>query len=383
MDPILVNRRRFLMGMAAGGVGLGWAAGASAAAADGARPLLVVVLRGGMDGLAAVPAVGDPDFAQARGAVGEGEVGPRLEGPFALHRSLSPWGELWDDGDLLVAHGVGLPYRGRSHFDAQDMVGSGESRPMRSDTGWLGRALHRVGGHAVAVGRSVPLLLRGPDGSARPASVDPTRRSRRDEGRLVAVREAMGGDALLSSALEEAISTRATLDRLGSGRARDLSDTLATTARLMALPEGPQVASLELDGWDTHARQGPVLERLLGDLAKGIVAFRDADAELWSRSMVLVVTEFGRTVHGNGTDGTDHGVGAAAFALGGAVDGGRVVADWRGLAAGSLVDGRDVPVTTDLRGLFAGALVSQLGLSEGEALESFPERGELSVVPLS
>jgi uncharacterized protein (DUF1501 family) len=192
----------------------------------------------------------------------------------------------------------------------------------------------------------------------------------------------MQGDPLLSSALEEALATRATLDRLGSGRARNLSESLATTARLMALPGGPQVASLELDGWDTHTRQRSVLDRLLAELAEGIVAFRDADRELWSRAMVLVVTEFGRTVHGNGTDGTDHGVGTAAFALGGAVDGGRVVADWRGLAESSLVDGRDLPVAIDLRGIFAGALVAQLGLSEGEALEVFPGGRELAVVPV-
>jgi len=372
-----IDRRRFLMGLAAGSVGLAWSP-AHAAATGG--PLLVIVLRGGLDGLAAVPAPGDPSFATARGAAGDVPMGPLLDDTFALHPSLASWQALWDDRDLLVAHGVGLPYARRSHFDAQDMLGSGLPQPMASETGWLGRAVHEAGGQGVAVGRAVPLLLRGPGGVR---SVDPTRRSRRDEGRLEAVRASLAADPVLGTALEDALDMRATLDRLGGGRARDLADTLATTAKLMALPDGPRVASLELDGWDTHSRQGPVLEKLLAELAEGVVAFRDADPTLWKRAMVLVVTEFGRTVAGNGTDGTDHGVGGVAFALGGAVDGGRVLADWRGLGPDALVDGRDLPATTDLRALFAGALVSQLGLSEGRALDAFPGSGDLRPVGLT
>ncbi len=375
-----MDRRQFLMEMAAGSVGLAWT-GAHAAEVGG--PLLVLVLRGALDGLAAVPAVGDPHFATARGALADVPVGPKLDGTFALHEKLAVWKELYQQGDLLVVHGTGLPYAERSHFDAQDMLDSGMPRPTRSDSGWLGRALAHGEGRAVAVGQGVPLMLRTPEGVTRPTSVDPQRRSRVHASRLVGVRDTLAADPLLGGALEEALATRATLDRLGAGRARDLPSTLATTAKLMALPDGPQVATMALDGWDTHARQQGVLDRLLGDLGSGLLAFRDADRDLWRRAMVLVVTEFGRTVRGNGTEGTDHGVGGVAFVAGGAVRGKRVLADWRGLAEAELLDGRDLPVTTDLRGVFAGALVAQLGLTEGQALEVFPGSEGVAAVSLT
>jgi len=367
MNPTM-NRRAFL---AALGASAALPSVALATAETDAR-LVVVLLRGGVDGLAMVPATADPHFRAARGTAAPESDGLPLDGPFALHPSLAPLLPLWERHELLVAHAVGLPYQQRSHFDAQDMLETGFDRPLASDSGWLNRALSAAGraSPAMAVGRHVPLMLRGP---ARATSVDPSRRSRLTPERIAHVRDVLADDPLLAAAIDEGLATRALVDAVTVRRSRDLDTQAATVAQLLARADGPRVAVFDVGGWDTHTSQDRTLERQLAQLAQGLAAFADADPTTWQQTMVVVVSEFGRTVAGNGTGGTDHGSGGAALVLGGAVHGKRVVADWPGLRPGDLLEGRDLRTTTDVRSLLKGVLQAQLGLADDVlAAEVFP-----------
>lgn len=343
----------------------------AAAAADAPR-FVFVILRGGLDGLTAAPAVGDPAFAEARGALGQfvGEPLP-LQGPFALNPLLPQLHALYVRGEAAVLHAVGLPYRERSHFDAQQVLESGGSRPHEITTGWLGRALAARGGSvpaikAVALETAVPLVLRGP------VDVDTWAPSTLPEpgAELVARLEMLyRSDPSLSQALARARGLRAEpgMAEGMSGRAgagRNAAQALAAKAAEF-LQRGSQVAVLDMGGWDSHANQAApngatsnnlrTLDAALAALHQGLQV-----GDLWQRSVVLVATEFGRQVSINGTQGTDHGSGGAAFLLGGAVRGGRVVADWPGLAPKDRFEGRDLRITTDLRAVWRSILGQHL-----------------------
>jgi uncharacterized protein (DUF1501 family) len=354
-----ISRRSALLGATAG---LLCAPLLATASVPTERRLVVMLLRGGLDGLAAVPAPGDPSHAEARGdAAVEGAL-PLRGTLFALHPSLGPLLPLWEAGELAVVHAACCPYQDRSHFDAQNVLENGTERPFGADSGWLNRALAARGGEgsSLAAARSIPLLLRGP---ARTANADPKRPPRIDDGLLAQVRELYAGDPLLGRNLEDALEIEALVAR-HRDPSREDSDGLRTLGRVLSDEQGPAVAVLERGGWDTHTGQRAALDRQLRELGEGLLALRDGLGARWRQTAVLVVTEFGRKVQGNGTGGTDHGVGGAALLLGGAVLGGQVVADWPGLAPSELLDQRDLRPTTDLRAIFAGVLKDHLGLEE-------------------
>jgi uncharacterized protein (DUF1501 family) len=325
-------------------------------------PLLVtVVLRGAMDGLHAIPAPGDPHYARARGklALPHGALLP-LEGPFAAHPALAelmPW---YADGDLLVVHAAGMPYRGRSHFDGQDHLESALA-DRSPDTGWLGRALAAMPTppKALAVGARTPLILQG---APRATAIQPLSTSEVDAGFSRAMAQLYGGDPLLGPAMEAALEAEALLDRQALRRGGDeVVRTFAAAGTLLS--RDYTVATLEVGGWDTHARQGELegqLANRLKQLAAGLVALRGSLGHRWDRTVVVVMTEFGLTVGANGTGGTDHGTGGIALLAGGAVNGGRVLADWPGLSSSALLDGRDLRPTTDLRAVLGGVLLDHL-----------------------
>jgi uncharacterized protein (DUF1501 family) len=396
MTPI---RRRLLQTLLAGAAAP-WASLSVAAGADvrhgrfGVNRFVFFVLRGGLDGLTAVPAVGDPAFAGARGTLGQFAEAPlRLDDTFALHPLLPGLHASYGRGELAVLHAVGLPYRERSHFDAQQVLESGGTRPYELATGWLGRSLAASGSRtlkAVALETAVPLVLRGP------AEVDTWAPSRLPEpdADLVARLEAMyRNDPALSQALlrARALREQPTMAGMGgtdaAGAGRGAVVALARKAAHF-LQRGSQVAVLEMGGWDSHANQAlpnGALSNNLRTLDAALDALRDGlQAEgTWSRSVVLVATEFGRAVAVNGTQGTDHGTGGAAFVLGGAVQGGRVLADWPGLAPAQRHEGRDLRVTTDLRAALRGLLADHLGVPRG-ALDRdvLPGTGALAALPL-
>lgn len=390
-SPSHPTRRRWLAqaaaasaaGLLPAGARLAW----SAPAAAEAPRLVLVLLRGGLDGLSAVPAPGDAAFAAARGPLAQ-TAEPALplgDGFFALHPALARLQALYQQQELLVLHAVGLPYRERSHFDAQQLLESGGQRPFDLDSGWLGRALAQTGGPAargMAFQPAVPLALRGH------AGVDTWTPTRRDNAPPEALADLAGRvgrlyaqDGLLAPAFERAWQLHsAALPTLAPGMAgmgamapggaaaiARWAELGRQAARFIAAPDGPQATVLEMGGWDSHANQNNQLanglanlDALLGMLRDGLAASASGGNNVWQRSLVLVVTEFGRTVTINGTQGTDHGSGAAAFVLGGAVAGGRVLADWPGLAPAQRFEGRDLRASTDLRALFKTALHLQL-----------------------
>ncbi len=393
------SRRDFLSAGLKLGVSSALAAalpGVSFAAVPGAAPFVVVILRGALDGLAAVPPYGDPDYASARGPIaiarpGDAKGALDLDGFFGLHPALPLLHERYRAGELLVVHATASGYRERSHFDGQNVLENGGDKPSGTASGWLNRALGAAAAERVtglALGQNVPLILRGPVpvGSWAPSALpevepelverlrdlysnDPTLASRLDEGTRI--------DALADG---EMAADGDTMRRAKGGGIERLKAIAETAGRMMAAADGPRVAVFDAGGWDTHAGEGGAEGQLagrLGGLDKVLDALRAGLAAEWSRTSVLVCTEFGRTVRVNGTRGTDHGTGAAAFVLGGAVRGGRVLADWPGLAERHRYEGRDLKPTTDLRAVAKGLLAAQLSIPERALADVFPGTGQL------
>lgn len=413
--PSALARRGFLqLGAAATGLlGLGladgpWARLALAASPAGAAKarsgatrdarVVMVLLRGGMDGLFAVPPVGDPDFRNARGPLAEYPQAPLpLNSFFGLHPALSALHAMYGQGEAAVLQAVGLAYSGRSHFDAQQLLESGGSRPYELDTGWLGRALGLQQGRGLAMNTVVPLALRGannPDTWAPSSMPEPSAELVERLTRLYSADPAMAAALERARALHLDADMAAAMGKgtTATGRAaagRGAFESLARkAAEFMVAPNGPQAAVLELGGWDSHAGMtnpnGPLVNNLR-QLDAGLAALREGlqPGGVWGRTVVVVASEFGREVAVNGTLGSDHGTGGAAFVLGGAVKGGRVIADWPGLAVKQRFEGRDLRTTTDLRSVLAGVLTDHLGVS-GAHIKSrvFPGAANLQTVQL-
>jgi uncharacterized protein (DUF1501 family) len=296
--------------------------------------------------------------------------------------------EQWPQRQLALLHAVATPYRERSHVDAQDVLESGHARPHAAQSGWLNRALAglprapgaplpRQAGVALASG--VPLVMRGP---SEVASWSPSRLPQLGDDTLERLADLYAGDALLSRRLADATAAQALAgegeaDMAGrrAGGMAQLAQAARTAAGFLLRADGPRVAVLETTGWDTHANQGEAQGALAARLTALDAGLRTLQQELgvaWRHTAVLVVTEFGRTVAFNGTRGTDHGTGSAAFLLGGAVRG-QVVADWPGLSPGALYQGRDLAATLDLRDIQAALLQQHLHIDQGFiAREVFP-----------
>jgi uncharacterized protein (DUF1501 family) len=372
------SRRRFLIG-----------AGALAATATipnalfaytgGSSRLVVVILRGALDGLAAVPPYGDPDYAGlhrelAIAAPGGPDGALALNNTFGLHPALSFLHERFAAGELVVFDAVSSPYRDRSHFDGQNVLENGLAKPIGTADGWLNRALAalprgsgRSGDRAVAISQNVPLILRG---EAPVISKSPQATPDVDEDLLARLADLYSKDDWFSARLSEAQQTEKMVD--GAADSNAMSKEAAKAAypnrvgavarmasELMRSDGGPEIAVIEASGWDTHANQGGAkgtLATRLAGLDQGLKSLADGLGPLWPQTAVLVVTEFGRTAAVNGTRGTDHGTGGCAFLLGGAVRGGQVIADWPGLHRTALLDNRDLKPTLDLRSVFKAVL---------------------------
>lgn len=381
----MTTRRHFVRGL---GIGSALAAAgpvrwAFAHAATEKR-LVVVVLRGALDGLAAVPPYADRDYAQARGSLalpapGTADGPIDLDGRFALHPALAPLQPLYQARELLVVHAVAGPYRARSHFDGQDVIENGTDRPRGAGDGWLNRALGVMGGAerrlGLAVGQTVPAIL---SGAVPVAAWAPRRMPELGEDFLGRLEALYALDRTLGPAFVEGRKAQAMSDDVlgpeemggtGKGGGRGpvtLRIAAAAVGKLLAAGDGPRIAVLEMGGWDTHANQGTLGGRLtpvLAALGQGLVGLQEAmGPAAWRQTVVLTMTEFGRTVAVNGTGGTDHGTASVALLLGGAINGARVLADWPGLGVGKLFEGRDLAPTTDLRAIAKAILRDHLGL---------------------
>jgi uncharacterized protein (DUF1501 family) len=355
---------------------------------------VVVILRGALDGMSAVQPYGDPAFASLRGPLALPQPGAAggvldLGGFFGLHPALAHLHAMYAAGEALPVHAVAGHYRSRSHFEAQDYLESGADQRLMS--GWLNRAvgaMQTAPGHelALSVGLSAPLMLRGP-APVEAWAPDHFAQPEADlYARLISISQQ---DPVIGPALAEGVRQRGLSGTaMGAGAPdpkhdHDFQALAAAAGRLLAAPAGPRVAVLEIGGWDTHAAQVRRLATQLKQLDEGLGALRASLGDAWRHTMVVAVTEFGRTARVNGTQGTDHGTAGAAFVLGGAVAGGRVLADWPGLGAGRLFEDRDLAPTLDVRALLKGALADHLGLSPTSLAGVFPGSGSVTPVKLS
>jgi uncharacterized protein (DUF1501 family) len=370
-----------------------------ARAADGRDPrLVVVILRGALDGLATVAPVGDPDYADLHGAIALTSDGPHaalmLDSFFALHPSMPEFARMYREKQAAVIHAVSTPYRDRSHFDGQDVLESGFAGPGRVQSGWLNRALEalpkgervRMG---LAIGATTPLVLRG---SAPTVGWTPAALPQADDDTAARLVELYNHrDPALASALSQGLQLEKSAlgddmkPKPGTNNAGAMRLVARGAAKLMAADDGPRIAALAFDGWDTHANEGgPVgrLAQLLSGLDGALAEFESGLGERWRDTVVVVATEFGRTARINGTQGTDHGTGTIALLAGGAVKGGRVISDWPGLKPNSLYEGRDLAPTTDLRAVLKGVLHDHLGLAERVLAQAvFPDSALVRAMP--
>ena len=359
---------------------------------------VLVILRGALDGLAAVPPLGDRDYGELRRELAlhaPGETGGALplNGFFGLHPSLAFLHECYAARELIVLHALASPYRERSHFDGQDVLENGTPRPHALQSGWLNRALAAAPAPAareagVSLGQNVPLVMRGP---AAVTSWSPSKLMALDEDTLSRITELYAGDALLATRLADALAANTiaagdegeagmmapqTTPAAVRGKAR-YAEVVRAAAGFLRREDGPKVAVFDTSGWDTHANEGGAQGQLaarLGELDAGLATLRQELGPAWKDSAVLLLTEFGRTAAVNGTRGTDHGTATAGFLFGGAVAGGRVIADWPGLSAHALYQGRDLAPTLDVRSVLKGILTEHLAVSS-RALEQsvFPD----------
>ncbi|WP_158807413.1 DUF1501 domain-containing protein [Beijerinckia sp. L45] len=374
------------------------------ASAAGARDprLVVIILRGALDGLASVGPVGDPDYVGLHGPLAlqfdGAHPGLPLDGFFALNPGMPVFARMYREKSALVVHATATNYRERSHFDGQDVLESGMPGPGFTESGWLNRAIAalpqgdrvgRLGG--LAIGAATPLVLRG----AAPVvgwapEVIPTA-SDELARRVLALYE--DSDPLLARAMSQGLQVDRIAardmgadrrDKGGPGSPAGMRQAAQGAARLIAADDGPRVAALAFEGWDTHAGEGGAtgrLMQLLGGLDGAFDAFQTGLGAKWADTAIIAITEFGRTAKVNGTVGTDHGTGTVAFLAGGAIKGGRVVADWPGLKEAQLFEKRDLAATTDLRAVLKGLLADQFGLSPAVLGESvFP--GTIGVRPM-
>jgi uncharacterized protein (DUF1501 family) len=395
----MIPTRRQILQAVAVCVALPFAPRAVLAAAPTERRLVVILLRGALDGLAAVPPLGDKRYRELRGSLALPAVGEEggclaLDGVFALHPALAAIHPYWAKGELLFVHAAGNGYRTRSHFDAQDLMETGLAAKTGQSDGWLNRALgvlqpvsgdRRLG---IAVGGAVPLLLRG---KTRVASWEPPGLAAASPEFLTLLAGLYAGDPLLGPALGDGLRGKSmSAAVLGEDGKRgpqgfgpkSFKPIAETAGRLLAAPDGPRIAALEMSGWDTHVGQGSTAGRLaqnLTGLADGLQALATALGPAWRDTVVVAVTEFGRTVAVNGTGGTDHGTASVALVMGGAVRGGAMRGDWPGL--GQLEENRDLRVATDARAVLKSVLRDHVGIDRA-ALDQrvFPDAGALKPV---
>jgi uncharacterized protein (DUF1501 family) len=356
--------------------------------------LVFVLLRGGFDGLAAVVPYGDPDYRSLRGsfAYAESEL-TTLDDTFGLAPGLSPLRPLWESNELAVIHAMAIPHRTRSHFDGQAVLETGLDRPAGSSDGWLNRLLQVMSGRraGIAIAAGMPLSLTG---SYQVESWSPTQLGAVDDAFLDRLAVLYRADPTLSNRFEAALQQQELVGEepmargnapmaRGNARRGGITPLMQAAAKIMRQDQGPNIAAMEFSGWDTHANQGlagGALDRLLGQLAEGLVAFRTDLGAAWQNTTVVVMTEFGRTARPNGTRGTDHGTAGAGFVLGPRLAHAPIIADWPGLSANALFEGRDLKPTVDTRAVLKATIAGAFDLTNAQLDRVFPNSSTVRAV---
>lgn len=370
-----VSRRLFLGGGAAAGLATFGLPNMVFARARTDRRLVFVIQRGAADGLHIVAPTGDPSFTGIRGDFTKDfATGAKLDGFFTLHPALVQTAKMYAERQALFVHAVASPYRDRSHFDGQNVLETGGTAAYRLKDGWMNRLLALLPkdeAKALALSFTVPMALRG---THEVASYEPSKLRAPSDDLLNRVTALYERDQQLHSLWSTAMETRMTAGSLSADGGQNGGATGALAARMLSGPTGARVAMIETNGWDTHSGQRARLANQLKGLDSMIASLKDGLGSEWANTLIIVATEFGRTVAPNGTGGTDHGQASAAMLLGGAVAGEKVLADWPGLAKSALYEGRDLQPTTDLDALIAAAVSQHYALEPARVMATlFPE----------
>jgi uncharacterized protein (DUF1501 family) len=330
---------------------------------SGEQRFIFVIQRGAADGLYSVAPVGDPGLRAARAslvdAMGEGV---KLDAMFALHPALKQTAELYKGGQALFVHAVASANRDRSHFDAQNILETGGARAYAEKYGWMNRLVGLLptdNAKAMALAQTLPAALRGPSAVT---SYAPSRLPDASQDLMARVTDLYAHDVQLRGLWQSALDTRALAGNLGEGDGRNGAATGALAAKLMLPANGARLMMIETGGWDTHSAQKGRLNAGLNGLDQMIGAIKAGLGAAWANTVILIATEFGRTVAVNGTGGTDHGTASAAMLIGGAVNGGRVIADWPGLRSSDQFEGRDLKPTIALEAVIASTLAGHFAL---------------------
>ncbi|HLI65215.1 MAG TPA: DUF1501 domain-containing protein [Caulobacteraceae bacterium] len=424
-----LSRRGALAAAAGFGLSITFLGRQAFAASEGdmaKRKLVVVICRGAMDGLSVAPPIGDANYQRLRGEIAIAPFGQpngalQLDETFGLHPRLETVHTLALAGQARIAPAIATPDRARSHFEAQDVLESGMEVVYGANSGWLNRAMGALATTrrvtAMSVGPQAPLILRGP---VEAASWSPGGYKDRDPRLPQILTDLYAGDPLLSPALASGLQTQAMAAVATAGmttaappaamnaagqppaadqaaavqryaqqanqQAADAARKLGTTlAHFMTEPNGPQIAAVSIDGFDTHANQGAA-EGQLATRLRGLDAALDGLSTglgpEWTNTVVVVATEFGRTARINGTKGTDHGTASTALVLGGGLKKGGIIGDWPTLADARLFENRDTAPTVDMRALFKGVLAEQMGVDR-RALDATVFPNSAGVAPLT
>jgi uncharacterized protein (DUF1501 family) len=382
-----MKRRDFVRTMCYGGLATFGLPAITFAQVNQNGRFVFVLLRGGFDGLAALVPYGDPDYRALRGSFAYNAADlVALDDTFGLAPGLAPLRTLWDANQLALVHAMAIPHRTRSHFDGQAILETGLDRPTGSADGWLNRLLQVMSGKraGIAIAAGMPLSLTGP---YQVETWSPTQLGAVDDAFLERLALLYRSDAALHNRFEAALQQQELVgeEAMARGNARrgGITPLMQAAAKILRQDKGPNIAAMEFSGWDTHANQGMAggaLDRLLGQLAEGLVAFRNDMGTAWQNTTVVVMTEFGRTARPNGTRGTDHGTAGAGFVLGPRLAKSAIVADWPGLSSSALFEGRDLKPTIDTRAVLKAAIAGAFDLTPAQLDRVFPNSSGVRAV---
>jgi len=394
-----MKRRKFLTAASLATAGMLIPVGLNSWVAKGiAQPtnrkrLVVIFLRGAIDGLNVVIPHQEADYYKARPTLAipypqEKNGAIDLDGFFGLHPDLQDLMPLWKKGNLAFIHASGSSADTRSHFDAQDYMESGTPGVKSTSDGWMNRLLGQLPKErptqALNVGTSTPRILKG---MMPIANLNPGKNSTvaipTDHAHInKAFSSLYDGDDLLSKAYQEGHQAREIILKelgqemmyasRGASIASSFVDDAAEVAKLMEGDAKTQLAFMEIGGWDSHINQQLIFKKYLPDLGRGLATLVKGLDSIYPDTTIVVMSEFGRTVKENGNNGTDHGHGNVMFLLGGSIRGGKVYGEWQGLGESALYEGRDLPVTTDFREAIALILQQHLSISDDRLAKIFP-----------
>ncbi|NCF48482.1 MAG: DUF1501 domain-containing protein [Bacteroidetes bacterium] len=369
---MIISRRIFIAGSTSLAVAAPLSVAGMARAGMAARPktnLVVVMLRGGMDAMTAAPFIGNDTLKAARPDLLVKKP-ISITGDFALHPKLPNFKNLWDEGRASVFHATSIPYTGRSHFEGQNLMESGGTKPYADSTGWLGRALEEVAGRkSLSISLPMPLILRGA----------------RDLDNFMPAKNPLPQDHLLDLLTADYADDPDLAEAMARIRKRPLAmgsmngggDDVETLARIagnqLADPDGPSIAVFDIGGFDTHSAQGSDVGEHANQLRQFdqiIGTLRATMSNSFDNTIIVSLTEFGRTVKQNGGSGTEHGYGTAILMAGGLLPNSRILGDWPGLTKNKLYEGRDLNATIDARAVYAATLARVLNTGHKQIVDT-------------